>query len=50
MLAQVGKDQKEYNEAKRLLNFLTMFIPTQEKEIPPTSLAREFLGGSSFIY
>ena len=50
VLAQVGKDQKEYNEAKRLLNFLTMFIPTQEKEIPPTSLAREFLGGSSFIY
>lgn len=50
VLAQVGKDQKEYNEAKRLLNFLTMFIPTPEKEIPPTSLAREFLGGSSFIY
>ena len=50
VLAQVGKNQKEYNEAKRLLNFLTMFIPTQEKEIPPTSLAREFLGGSSFIY
>ena len=50
VLAQVGKDQKEYNEAKRLLNFLTMFVPTPEKEIPPTSLAREFLGGSSFIY
>lgn len=50
VLAQVGKDQKEYNEARRLLNFLTMFIPTPEKEIPPTSLAREFLGGSSFIY
>ena len=50
VLAQVGKNQKEYNEAKRLLNFLTMFMPTPEKEIPPTSLAREFLGGSSFIY
>ncbi len=50
VLAQVGKNQKEYNEAKRLLNFLTMFVPTPEKEIPPTSLAREFLGGSSFIY
>ena len=50
VLAQVGKDQKEYNEAKRLLNFLTMFVPTTEKGIPPTSLAREFLGGSSFIY
>ena len=50
VLAQVGKDQKEYNEAKRLLNFLTLFVPTTEKGIPPTSLAREFLGGSSFIY
>ena len=50
VLAQVGKNQKEYNEAKRLLNFLTMFVPTPEKEIPPTSLALEFLGGSSFIY
>lgn len=50
VLAEVGKDQSEYNEAKRLLNFLTMFIPVQEKDIPPTSLAREFLGGSSFIY
>ena len=50
VLAEVGKDQKEYNEAKRLLNFLTMFVPTHEKDIPPTSLAREFLGGSSFIY
>lgn len=50
VLSEVGKDQSEYNEAKRLLNFLTMFIPVHEKDIPPTSLAREFLGGSSFIY
>lgn len=40
----------EYGEAKRLLNFLSYFLPIEEEEIPPTSILREFLGGSSFKY
>mgnify|MGYP000520778179 FL=1 len=34
----------------RLLKFIKYFTPVQDKEIPPTSLLREFLGGSSFKY
>ena len=40
----------EYAEAYRLLKFIRYFTPIQDKEIPPTSLLREFLGGSSFKY
>lgn len=50
LLSDVPRDADEYNEAKRLLNFLELFTPIQERDIPPTSLAREFLGGSSFRY
>ena len=38
------------SEAQRLLRFLDYIVPLQDKELPPTSLAREFLGGSSFKY
>jgi len=41
---------EEYTEAHRLLKFLKYFKPILEREIPPTSLLREFLGGSSFRY
>ena len=40
----------EYGEAKRMLKFLDNFIPISPEEIPPTSLLREFIGGSSFKY
>ena len=40
----------EYAEAYRLLKFIQYFTPVQDKELPPTSLLREFLGGSSFTY
>ncbi|MEG1573502.1 MAG: nucleoside kinase, partial [Bacteroidales bacterium] len=50
LLLDVPRDTEEYNEAKRLLNFLELFTPITELDIPPTSLAREFLGGSSFKY
>jgi len=33
-----------------LLKFLSYFLPIKENEIPPTSILREFLGGSSFKY
>ena len=50
LLASVPRDAEEYNEASRLMNFLRLFTQIPERDIPPTSLAREFLGGSSFKY
>lgn len=50
MLRAVPENVPEYSEAQRLLRFLDYIVPLQEKEMPPTSLAREFLGGSSFQY
>lgn len=40
----------EYSEAHRLLKFLGYFTYISDRELPPTSLLREFLGGSSFKY
>ena len=50
ILEQVAENQEEYTEAKRLLKFLSYFKPIDDAEIPPTSLLREFVGGSSFAY
>jgi uridine kinase len=50
LLKLVLENQREYMEAVRLLKFLSYFKPIEDDEIPPTSLLREFLGGSSFIY
>ena len=50
LLKTVPHDTPEYTEANRLLKFLSYFCPIPEKAIPPTSLLREFLGGSSFKY
>ena len=50
ILQDVPKFCEEYTEAHRLLKFLQYFIPIPEREIPPTSLLREFVGGSSFRY
>jgi len=50
ILATVPRNCPEYSEAHRLLRFIHYFIPVPDKEIPPTSLLREFLGGSSFKY
>lgn len=48
ILATVPKNCPEYGEAHRLLHFLHYFTPVSDKEIPPTSLLRSFIGGSSF--
>jgi uridine kinase len=48
ILATVPKNCPEYCEAHRLLNFLHYFVPVSDKEIPPTSLLRGFIGGGSF--
>ena len=50
ILNAVPRNCPEYSEAYRLLKFIKYFVPVQDKEIPPTSLLREFLGGSSFRY
>lgn len=50
ILSSVPKNCDEYAEAHRLLKFLHFFIPISDKEIPPTSIMREFVGGSSFKY
>jgi len=50
LLAEVPKYCDEYTEAHRLIKFLNYFVPIPDREIPPTSLLREFVGGSSFRY
>lgn len=50
LLEQVPENCEEYAEAYRLLKFLRYIKPIPETQIPPTSLLREFLGGSSFEY
>lgn len=50
LLEQVPENCEEYSEAYRLRKFLKYFQPVPNRDIPPTSLLREFLGGSSFKY
>ena len=50
ILSTVPKNCPEYAEAHRLLKFIHYFLPISDKEIPPTSIMREFVGGSSFKY
>ena len=50
VLRQVPDTSPEYAEAQRMLKFLDNFVPISPDEIPPTSLLREFIGGSSFKY
>ncbi len=50
LLEQVPENCPEYAEAYRLRKFLRYIKPIPEQQIPPTSLLREFLGGSSFEY
>ncbi len=51
LLKEIGKDKKEYSEAKRLVSFLEYFKPIKdESTIPNNSLLREFIGGSIFEY
>ena len=50
ILEEVPQNCDEYTEANRLLKFLSYFANVFEREVPPTSLLREFFGGSSFKY
>lgn len=49
ILASVPKNSPEYTEAHRLLRFLHYFTPVPDKEIPSTSMLRQFIGGSSLM-
>jgi uridine kinase len=50
LLQTVTESMPEFSESNRLLKFLSYFKAIDDLEIPPTSVIREFLGGSSFIY
>ncbi len=50
ILSSVPRNCTEYSEAHRLLKFIHYFNPISDEEIPPTSIMREFVGGSSFKY
>ncbi len=50
ILREVPDTVPEFDEARRMLKFLDNFIPIPSDEIPPTSILREFIGGSSFKY
>ena len=48
LLFSIGKDEPEYNEAKRLLKFLDYFLGVPSESIPSNSILREFIGGGCF--
>ncbi len=51
LLKEIGKDKKEYSEAKRLISFLQYFNPIEDESlVPNNSILREFIGGSIFEY
>ena len=50
LLREIPDTRPEYAVARGLLKFLDNFAPISPDEIPPTSILREFIGGSSFKY
>ena len=48
LLFNIGKDEPEYFEAKRLLKFLGYFLGVSSENLPNNSICREFVGGSCF--
>jgi uridine kinase len=50
LLQKIEASSEAYGEAQRLLTFLKLFKAVSAAEIPPTSILREFIGGSSFRY
>ena len=50
LLMQIKPDMPAYAESRRLTEFLLNFLPAQTKAIPPTSILREYIGGSLFHY
>lgn len=48
LLYEIGEDEPEYHEAKRLLKFLEYFLGVSTEALPNNSIVREFVGGSCF--
>ena len=48
LLKEIGPENTEYSEARRIYSMLSYFEPISEKNIPSNSLLREFIGGSIF--
>ena len=49
-LKAVPLESESFPIANRLVNILSYYLPASNKEIPPTSIIREFIGGSSFSF
>ena len=50
LLKEIGPDQPQYGEARRLLYFLRLFRTIEdETDVPNNSILREFIGGSVFV-
>ncbi|PYG88792.1 uridine kinase [Ruminiclostridium sufflavum DSM 19573] len=49
LLMQLGMENERYSEVKRLIEFLSYFLPIDEKDIPNNSIVKEFIGGSCFF-
>ncbi len=50
LLEKISRKVPEYSESQRLILFLKSFMAIDEREIPPTSILREFVGKSTFNY
>ena len=50
LLLDIQPDKRAYSDARRILRLLSLFKPLDPREVPPTSILREFIGGSSFHY
>lgn len=46
LLENIEEEHEQYSEARRLISFLSFFVPVGVEEIPGTSIIREFVGGS----
>lgn len=50
LFLDISPDCPAYPQAQQILRMLSFFTPMDPKEVPPTSIIREFIGGSSFQY
>jgi len=50
LFLDIQADAPSYSETRRLLRLLSLYKPLEAREVPPTSILREFIGGSSFHY
>jgi len=48
LLREIDNSAEEYSEARRLIEFLSYFLPIDSKDVPANSIIREFIGGSCF--